>query len=61
MQILNQNKNSLPNGIICLKGGDLTEELKLFEKQIQTVNLLDYFSEEFFTTKKLVYLPVTKK
>ena len=60
-KILNQNKNSLPNGIICLKGGDLTEELKLFEKQIQTVNLSDYFSEEFFTTKKLVYLPVSKK
>ena len=51
-----KTKNSLPNGFICLKGGDLTEELKAFPKA-QQLSLSSYFSDPFFETKKLVYLP----
>lgn len=51
-------KNSLPNGVLYLKGGDLTNELKPFGKRTVVYNLGDFFTEEFFETKKLVYLPV---
>lgn len=50
--------STLKNGIIALKGGDLQEELKLFQKRIQLIDLKSYFEEEFFVTKKIVYLPV---
>ncbi len=50
--------NSLPNGILYLKGGDLTEEFKDFKKRVILYDLKDYFSEEFFETKKVVYLPM---
>lgn len=50
--------NSLPNGIIYLKGGDLAEELKSFAKRVVITELKDFFVEEFFETKKLVYLPM---
>ena len=49
--------NAMPNGVICLKGGDLTEELKKHKDVL--VDTLDvYFDEPFFETKKIVYLPV---
>lgn len=51
-------KNALPNGVLYLKGGDLTNELKPFGKRTVVYNLCDFFTEEFFETKKLVYLPV---
>ena len=50
--------NDLPNGILYLKGGNLTEELKDFQKRIVFYNLKYYFTEEFFETKKVVYLPM---
>ncbi|MBN8696277.1 MAG: 16S rRNA (guanine(527)-N(7))-methyltransferase RsmG [Bacteroidetes bacterium] len=50
--------NNLPNGILYLKGGDLTEELKDFKKRIVLYDLKDHFKEEFFETKKVVYLPM---
>ncbi|HXB40275.1 MAG TPA: 16S rRNA (guanine(527)-N(7))-methyltransferase RsmG [Bacteroidia bacterium] len=50
--------NELSNGILCLKGGDLTEELKPFKKEIAIFELKHFFKEEFFETKKVVYLPV---
>ncbi|MCI6894853.1 MAG: 16S rRNA (guanine(527)-N(7))-methyltransferase RsmG [Bacteroidales bacterium] len=49
--------NAMPNGVICLKGGDLTEELKK-HKDVLVDNLDVYFDEPFFETKKIVYLPV---
>lgn len=49
--------HELKNGILYLKGGDLTEELRDFTKAKQ-YNLSDYFSDEFFETKKVVYLPL---
>ena len=54
-------KNSthqLFNGILYLKGGDLEEELAELKKPYQLVTLSDYFSEEFFETKKVVYVPL---
>jgi len=56
-KIKKENINPLPNGILCLKGGDLSEELKGF-KSINIYPISDYFSEEFFDTKKVVYLPL---
>ena len=48
--------NSLSNGIVYLKGGDLSEELKDIKNQIY--NISDYFEEEFFETKKIVYVGI---
>ena len=56
-KIKKQNKHELKNGILYLKGGDLTEELKDFPKATE-YNLSDYFSDEFFETKKVVHLPL---
>jgi len=50
--------NALPNGILYLKGGDLTEEFKNFQKRVVFYDLKEYFEEEFFETKKVVYLPM---
>ncbi len=50
-------KNSLRNGIICLKGGDLESELAPFRTRITLYNIIDFFSDPWFETKKVVYLP----
>ena len=50
--------NGLPCGLICLKGGELESEAKPFGKAAQITSLSEYFEEEFFETKKLVYLPL---
>ena len=55
-KIGDQQKNSLGNGILYLKGGDFQDELKPFEKQVQVYHLGEYFEEEFFETKKLIHL-----
>ncbi|UTA67159.1 16S rRNA (guanine(527)-N(7))-methyltransferase RsmG [Emticicia sp. 21SJ11W-3] len=49
--------NELRNGILYLKGGDLDEELAEFGGKYMLYNLSDYFEEEFFETKKVVYVP----
>ena len=49
--------NELKNGILYLKGGDLEEELQEFGGTYTLYNLSDYFTEEFFETKKVVYVP----
>jgi len=56
-KIKKSNTNDLSNGILYLKGGDLTEELKNFPKATQ-YNLSDFFKEDFFETKKVVHLPL---
>jgi 16S rRNA (guanine527-N7)-methyltransferase len=56
-KISSKQFNELPNGILYLKGGDLSEEFKSFKKRVVFFDLKDYFTEEFFETKKLVYLP----
>lgn len=50
--------NALPNGIICLKGGDLQAETKAFRNSCEIVDVSDYFSEEFFNDKKVVYVQI---
>ena len=51
--------NTIPNGLICLKGGDLTEELTRWKNQVLVDELKSYFNEEpYFETKKVVYLPI---
>lgn len=55
-----ENKHEFENGILYLKGGDLTEELKDFPKAVQ-FDLANIFSDEFFETKKVVYLPLKYK
>lgn len=55
--ISKDSHNALPNGFLCLKGGDLQEELKPFKNKVIQYNLSDYFKEEFFDTKKVIYLP----
>ncbi len=59
-KVRKSNKNDLPNGILYLKGGDLSEELKDFPKAIE-YNLSEFFKEEFFETKKVVHLPLKTK
>lgn len=56
-KIKKENNHSLKNGILYLKGGDLTEELKSFPKAVQ-YDISDFFTDDFFETKKVVYLPL---
>ena len=58
--ITKKQTNALPNGIICLKGGDLQAETKPFHRIIQVTELTSYFSEEWFKGKYCLYLPITK-
>lgn len=56
---VNKNQfNKIDNGILYLKGGDLTEELKETERKYRIYDLDKYFKEEFFETKKVVHLPL---
>jgi 16S rRNA (guanine527-N7)-methyltransferase len=59
-KIAKKQNNILKNGILYLKGGDLTEELQNYTSATQ-YNLSDYFTEDFFDTKKLVHLPLKFK
>ena len=49
-------RNSLPNGFICLKGGELEREIGPLKHKSDTWELKDYFGEEYFQTKKVVYV-----
>ncbi len=57
-RIKTESKHSLDNGILYLKGGDLDEELNELKRPYSLYELPDYFKEEFFETKKVVYMPV---
>lgn len=52
------SKNDLKNGILYLKGGDLSSELKNFKTQIKSYDISVFFTESFFETKKIIYLPI---
>lgn len=56
--IKKEQQNALPNGLICLKGGELQHEILPFNKQAVVVDLGKHFKEEFFQTKKVVYVPL---
>lgn len=51
--------NALPNGVICLKGGELQAEIKPFKNCVDTIELSDYFKENFFKGKKVIYVPIS--
>jgi 16S rRNA (guanine527-N7)-methyltransferase len=53
-----EQRNALPNGVICLKGGDLQEETKPFRRIIEVCELSSYFQEEWFKEKHVIYVPV---
>lgn len=55
--ISNRQQNSMPNGIICLKGGVLDNELLPFKNIVEKTELSNYFDEEWFKQKYVVYLP----
>src|SRR6185503_3792178 len=55
-----QSKNELPNGILYLKGGDLTEEIAESGLAVRQYYLKDYFEEEFFETKQVIYVKVNQ-
>lgn len=62
MKIVRKNisktqRNALPNGVICLKGGDLQAELRPFYKIVETTDISTLFKEEWFKEKNVIYLP----
>ncbi len=56
--ITKEQHNAVPNGLICLKGGDLHDEIRPYAKQVLVEDVSTYFTEPFFETKRLVYLPL---
>lgn len=54
--ISREQRNALPNGLICLKGGDVTEEMAPFANCSEVWNLSQYFADVFFETKKVTYI-----
>ena len=56
--ISKKQRNSLPNGLICLKGGELEKETLPVKHKTTITDLKNEFTEEFFETKKVVYVPV---
>ena len=56
--ISSKQQNALPNGIICLKGGELDHETMPFKHKVIIQSLSDQFEEDFFQTKKIVYVPI---
>ena len=59
--ISKEQKNALPNGLICLKGGELEREMNAVHCTVEVTELSTYFEEEYFTTKKVVYVPIVVK
>ncbi len=59
-KIAKKQQNELKNGVLYLKGGDLTEELKQYTN-VKAFLLSDYFEDDFFETKKVIYLPLKHK
>ena len=57
--ISDKQRNAIPNGLITLKGGELSTELGKNAKITEVVNIADYFSEPFFETKKIVFTPIS--
>ncbi len=53
-----EDRNAIPNGLICLKGGNLTSEIAQFKNKVLVDELSSYFKEDYFQTKKIVYLPL---
>lgn len=57
--ISTNQQNAIPNGILYLKGGNLDSEIHKYRKKAFVQELAQWFDEDFFETKKLIYLPLT--
>lgn len=56
--IASRQHNAMPNGLICLKGGELTHEIIPFKSIAESYEISTYFNEDYFKTKKIVYVPL---
>ena len=57
-RIIPEQKNQIRNGILYLKGGNIDEEMKDFKNKIQVYPIRDFFTEDYFDTKLVIYLPL---
>ncbi|MBQ6080397.1 MAG: 16S rRNA (guanine(527)-N(7))-methyltransferase RsmG [Muribaculaceae bacterium] len=53
-----EDRNAVPNGLLCLKGGDLNHEIAQYRNKVLIDDLSNYFKEDYFKTKKILYLPL---
>ena len=53
-----KSEHKVKNGLICLKGGDMENEFKLFKKKCKVYNISDFFKDDFFETKKILHCPI---
>jgi 16S rRNA (guanine527-N7)-methyltransferase len=51
-------RNAIANGVICLKGGDVSEETQPFGRVVETIDISEWFDEEWFNEKHIIYLPL---
>ncbi|MCA6073723.1 16S rRNA (guanine(527)-N(7))-methyltransferase RsmG [Fulvivirga sedimenti] len=58
-KISHEQRNGLPNGVLYLKGGDLSDEMSEIKRNFEIFDLSDYYTEDFFETKKVVYVQLT--
>lgn len=56
--ILKKQKNAFPNGLICLKGGDITNEIAAYHKIAEVTPISNWFNEEWFIGKNVIYVPI---
>ena len=56
--VSNKHQNALPNGVICLKGGDIQAEVHPYRNIAEVTDISDFFSEEWFKGKHIIYVPV---
>ena len=56
--VAKQQRNALPNGLICLKGGNLDGETQPFKNIVEVTPISEFFDEEWFKEKHLIYLPL---
>ena len=58
-KIKKKEQHGFPNGVLYLKGGDLTDEMKPVHEYYEFLHLADHFTEPFFETKKVVYVDLS--
>ena len=56
--VSNKQRNAVPNGLVVLKGGDLRDELRPFQKRAEITEISTLFRGEWFDTKRVIYLPL---
>lgn len=56
--ISSEQRNAVPNGLICLKGGELEAEIANYKKIVEVTAISNYYEEDFYKTKKIVYVPL---